>query len=140
MRLQLTTRASLRDNQEFGTQMLMFSFHLGPLEVFCLSHMPLPGEIYARTYVKVRLRARALMEDGKRAEEWALGEKDDGAWSAPGHARVSGGIPGGKLSTEVRLGPLVVTTNGEGEVACTLVPRRTVEDESRVIEHWAVAK
>lgn len=144
VRLQMSTRASVRENREHGTQMLMFSFHLGPLEVFCLTHLPSPGEVYSKTYVKVGLRSRAFQEDGKRAEAWELDDDgdagDEGATSPPGHAKVSGGIPGARVLVDMKLGPLRVVTNGDGEVRCTLVPRRSMEEDTRVIEHWTVAK
>jgi hypothetical protein len=142
VRLQLSTRASVRRNDEFGTLMLMFSFHLGPLEVFCLSHVPKDGEAYSKTYVKVGFRDRSLIEEGKRAEAWL--QDEDGAWSTPGHAEV-GGLPGTKVPeshvvSTVKLGPLKVRVNGGGEVHCSLAPRRTVEDESKIIDHWVVAR
>jgi len=138
MRLQLKTRASVRHNAEFGTHMLMFSFHLGPLEVFCLSHVPKEGEAYSTTYVKVRLRGRSLLEEGRKIEAWDV--REDEARSATGHAKVSGGIPGAKLSTAFALGPLTLHVSGDGEVKAKLSPRKTVEHESKVIEHWDVAR
>jgi hypothetical protein len=147
LRLQMSTRASVRENREHGTKMLMFSFHLGPLEVFCLTHLPSPGEAYSKTYVKVGLRQRALMEGGKRVEAWELDEvgdpgdaSDEGATSTPGHAKVSGGIPGARVLTDLRLGPLRLVIDGDGQVRATLAPRRTFEEDKGVVEHWEVAR
>jgi hypothetical protein len=135
MKLQLNTRASVRFSREFGTHMLMYSFHLGPLEVFCLSHLPKEGDAYSRTYVKVGLRSRSVLEEGRKVEAWDL--QDGEARSAAGHARVSGGIPGGRVAAEFALGPMHLHVSGDGEVAAKIAPRKTVEHESKVIEHWA---
>jgi hypothetical protein len=136
MRLQLKTRASVRFNREFETHMLMFSFHLGPLEIFCLSHVPKDGEAYSATYVKVGLRRRSLLEEGRKVEAWDILE--DEARSASGHAKVSGGMPGAKLSTDFALGPMRLHVSGDGEVHARLVPRRSVEHESKIIEDWVI--
>jgi hypothetical protein len=120
--------------------MLMFSFHLGPVEVFCLSHIPGPGEAYSTTYVKVGLRGRSLVENGQRAEAWDL--QGEEACSAAGHAKVSGLLPGTEadVKSELFLGPVALRVDSDGEVRARLVPRRTIENESKVIEHWVVAR
>jgi hypothetical protein len=136
VRLQLKTRASVRFNREFESMMLMFSFHFGPLEIFCLSHVPKEGEAYSATYVKVGLRRRALLEDGRKVEAWDILE--DEARSSSGHAKVSGAIPGAKVSADFALGPMRLHVSSDGEVLARLVPRRSVEHESKIIEDWAI--
>ena len=49
----------------------MFTFHFGPLEVFCMAHLPEEGERETEVYVKVVLKGRALVDAGSReVENW----------------------------------------------------------------------
>ena len=85
MRLQLTCKAGVKHNQEHGSTMLMFTFHLGPLEVFCLAHLPRAGgDAKPSVYVKVTLKGRTLVDAGsKEIENWTCAED--------GVARLDGG-------------------------------------------------
>src|ERR1700677_3596295 len=62
MRLQLTCKAGIKRNERHGSTMLMFTFHFGPLEVFCMAHLPEEGERESEVYVKVVMTGRALVD------------------------------------------------------------------------------
>jgi hypothetical protein len=139
VRLQLGVRASVRRSEEHGTVMLMFSFFLGPLEVFCLSHLPKEGEETTLTYVKVALRQRAVTEFGGAAagkEQW-LAEHADGAATPEKHAKLAGVLPGTRAKIEFAFGPLHFAVTEDGRVCAKLVPRRVSEVGTRFVEHWA---
>jgi len=126
MRLQLRVKAGVRENAEHQSQMLMFTFHLGPLEIFCLAHLPRPGEKESVAYVKATLKPRTLVDAGAQViEEWKM--KDD-------EAVLSGGN-GSQLS----LGPLHVFVRDDRMLAS--VRKRTVIDPKyKNVEDWTIAK
>jgi hypothetical protein len=122
MALQLKIRASVRKNAEHDSDMLMFSFHLGPLECFCLAHYPRAGETFTTVYVKVSLKSRSLVEVRTRAVE---------SWTREGEkVRLTKGKAG------FTFGPLSFRILPEGDLETELGPKTFVCADSRNVEAW----
>lgn len=126
VRLQLTCKAGVKRNEEHGSVMLMFTFHLGPLEVFCLAHLPREGERESDVYVKATLKSRTLVDAGsKEIESWACEE---------GEATLEGGDV-----ERVALGPVLLWVEG-GEMKVGLRKRTLIDPRFKSIEEWRVVK
>ena len=77
----------------------MFTFHLGPLEVFCLAHLPREGERESDVYVKVKLKERTLVDAGSNdIERWV-------------HEGEKASLEGGDKE-RVTLGPVLLAVDG----------------------------
>ena len=59
MSLQFKTKCRISETAQ-KTEMLTFSFFLGPLKVVCLANIPREGEEEAVVYVKLELHASKL--------------------------------------------------------------------------------
>ena len=128
VRLQLKCKAGVRRNAEHGSVMLMFTFHLGPLEVFCLAHLPRESEPDSQVYVKVRLLGRNLVDtDTSDVEPWVYDEEED-------VVKLGDGDP-----EYVPLGPLLLTLE-DGEVVVSLQKRTLIDPRFKSIEEWRVIK
>lgn len=104
----------------------MFTFHLGPLEIFCLAHLPREGERESDVYIKVVLKGRVLVDAGsKDIESWTCEE---------GEARVEGGD-----AERVALGPVLLWVEG-GEMRVKLRKRTLIDPRYKSIEEWRVVK
>lgn len=123
MRLQLTCQANFKRNVEQESSMLMFTFHLGPLEIFCLAHLPRRGEERraALVYVKVRLKPRTLVDGGRQViEDWKMAGDE---------------VRFDEEKESVSLGPLVVTRGG-----LSLRKRTIIDPKYKSIEDWKIVK
>jgi hypothetical protein len=133
MRLQLTCKAGVRKNREHGSTMLMFTFHLGPLEVFCLAHLPREGETESEVYVKVALKGRTLVDAGtSEVENWVSSK---GEPCADAEVR----LEGADEDEQIALGPLLVVAEGGGPVL-KLRKRSLIDPKYKSFEEWRVVK
>ena len=132
MRLQLTCKAGVRKNREHGSTMLMFSFHLGPLEIFCLAHLPREGESEADCYVKICLKGRTLVDAGtSEIENWTSSKAEP---CADAEVRLEGGDGEG-----LTLGPLWVSTES-GTSVLKLKKRSIIDPKFKSFEEWRAVK
>jgi hypothetical protein len=132
LRLQLTCKAGVRKNREHGSTMLMFTFHLGPLEIFCLAHLPRDGESESDVYVKVALKGRTLVDAGtSEVENWTSTE---GEPSASASATLEGGD-----RERVALGPLLVVVE-DGVSVLKLRKRSLIDPKYKSFEEWRSVK
>ena len=107
--------------------MLLFTFHLGPLEVFCMAHLPEPGERETEVYVKVTLKGRTLVDAGSQEiENWTCDED--------GVARLDGGD-----KERVPFGPVLFSVEG-GEMRVSLRRRSLIDPKFKNFEEWRSVK
>ena len=112
--------------------MLMFSFHLGPLEIFCLAHLPRDGEPESDVYVKVALKGRTLVDAGSSEVECWTSSKAEPC--AEAEVRIEG--EGGEGLT---LGPLWVSTES-GTSVLKLRKRSIIDPKFKSFEEWRAVK
>lgn len=102
----------------------MFTFHLGPIEVFCLAHLPREGERETDAYVKVKLKERTLVDAGsKEIESWL---HEDGKASLEGGDK-----------ERVTLGPVLLAVDGSA-MRLSLRKRTLIDPKYKSIEEWRV--
>lgn len=128
--LQMKTKARVRHSEEHGSSSLIFTFHIGPLEVFCLAHAPRPGDVDALVYVKVRLVGRSLLETKTKLSE---------VWKACGKgAELVEDAQGAAAGEGFYLGPLRFELDDDGKLNLALHARTLVDTEADTSERWQV--
>jgi hypothetical protein len=132
VRLQLTCKAGVRKNREHGSTMLMFSFHLGPLEIFCLAHLPRDGEPESDVYVKVALKGRTLVDAGtSEVENWTSSKSEP---CAEAEVKLEG-----ENGEGLTLGPLLIASEG-GASVLRLRRRSIIDPKFKSFEEWRAVK
>jgi hypothetical protein len=117
--------------------MLVFSFFLGPLEVFCIAHLPTGDGDLPLTYIKVQLcerRVRSLANPADQ-EEW-LAEEAGSAATPTDHASIEGMVPGSRGRVIFSFGPVRFMVTEDGRVRAKLVPQRDVDVSTKFVDHW----
>lgn len=128
MRLQLRCKAGIKKSVEHASTALLFTFHLGPIEVFCMAHVPREGEPDAQVFVKICLKGRNLVDaDTSDIEPWSYDEDEE-------VAKLDGGDP-----EYVPLGPVLLTLE-DGEIVVSLQKRTVIDPRFKSIEEWKQVK
>lgn len=123
MRLQLTCKAGVRHNREHESVMLMFTFHLGPIEFFCLAHLPREGERESSVFVKVTVKGRTLVDAGDSSiENWTCFGSEVAKLESGDRERVP-------------LGPVLIYVE-DGEAKIGLRKRMMIDPRFRSFEDW----
>jgi len=132
--LQTKVRAGIKRSEVHSSTALLFTFHVGPLQIFCMAHVPREGDPDALVYVKTRLVGRALVETlTKDLEHWtatengvSLGKSSQNAKDAVGKEAENGFF----------LGPLRIVLQADGTTELSLQERTLVDTEEDVADKW----
>ena len=113
----------MKHNREHDSLMLMFTFHFGPVEVFCLAHVPREGEKESSVFVKLSLKGRTLVDAGDNSIE---------NWTCFGGEVAK--LESGSVDS-VPLGPVALYVEG-GEMRVGLRKRILIDPRFRSFEDW----